>query len=322
MDLSIVIPAYNEAESLTELISWIDRVVRANNLETEVLVVDDGSTDNTWAKLKELSAEYPILKAAQLNRNYGKSAALQTGFTLVKGHVVITMDSDLQDSPDEIPELYKMIATDGFDMVSGWKQKRFDPLSKTIPSKLFNRVTQWMSGIKLNDFNCGLKAYRLKLVKSIDLYGEMHRYIPVIAKWNGFYKIGEKVVEHRARKYGVTKFGLERFIFGFLDLLSIMFVSRFKKRPMHFFGSIGTLSVLFGFAVSLYLIANKVYHSFLNVPVREVTAQPLFYLALTAIIVGSQMFLSGFVAEMITQSNAKKNEYLISAFINAEAEKV
>jgi len=322
MDLSIVIPAYNEAESLTELISWIDRVVRANNLETEVLVVDDGSTDNTWAKVKELSAEYPILKAAQLNRNYGKSAALQTGFTLVKGHVVITMDSDLQDSPDEIPELYKMIATDGFDMVSGWKQKRFDPLSKTIPSKLFNRVTQWMSGIKLNDFNCGLKAYRLKLVKSIDLYGEMHRYIPVIAKWNGFYKIGEKVVEHRARKYGVTKFGLERFIFGFLDLLSIMFVSRFKKRPMHFFGSIGTLSVLFGFAVSLYLIASKVYHSFLNVPVREVTAQPLFYLALTAIIVGSQMFLSGFVAEMITQSNAKKNEYLISAFINTEAEKV
>lgn len=322
MDLSIVIPAYNEAESLSELISWIDRVVRANNIETEVLVVDDGSTDGTWAKLKELSAEYTILKAAQLNRNYGKSAALQTGFILVKGQVVITMDSDLQDSPDEIPELYNMIATDGFDMVSGWKQKRFDPLSKTIPSKLFNRVTQWMSGIKLNDFNCGLKAYRLKLVKSIDLYGEMHRYIPVIAKWNGFYKIGEKVVEHRARKYGVTKFGLERFIFGFLDLLSIMFVSRFKKRPMHFFGSIGTLAVLFGFVVAIYLIASKVYHAFLNVPVREVTAQPLFYLALTAIIVGSQMFLSGFVAEMITQSSAKKNEYLISAFINTEAEKV
>ena len=318
MDLSIVVPAYNEAESLPELCEWIERVVRADHKINgfEVFLIDDGSTDETWETIEKLSQRFDWVKGIKMNRNYGKSAALQTGFRLLEGKVVITMDADLQDSPDEIPELYRLIVEDGYHLVSGWKQKRYDPISKTIPSKLFNRTTQWMSGIKLHDFNCGLKSYDAKVVKSIEVYGEMHRYIPVIAKWNGFAKIGEKVVEHRARKYGVTKFGLERFVFGFLDLLSIMFVSRFKKRPMHFFGSIGSLFMLFGLFTALWLIIAKVYHSILNEATREVTAQPLFYLSLTGIIVGSQMFLSGFVAEMITQANAKKNEYLVSGTTN------
>ena len=318
MDLSIVVPAYNEAESLPELCEWIERVVCADHKINgfEVFLIDDGSTDETWETIEKLSQRFDWVKGIKMNRNYGKSAALQTGFRLLEGKVVITMDADLQDSPDEIPELHRMIVEDGYHLVSGWKQKRYDPISKTIPSKLFNRTTQWMSGIKLHDFNCGLKSYDAKVVKSIEVYGEMHRYIPVIAKWNGFAKIGEKVVEHRARKYGVTKFGLERFVFGFLDLLSIMFVSRFKKRPMHFFGSIGSLFMLFGLFTALWLIIAKVYHSILNEATREVTAQPLFYLSLTGIIVGSQMFLSGFVAEMITQANAKKNEYLVSGTTN------
>ena len=318
MDLSIIVPAYNEAESLPELCAWIDRVVRADAKINgyEALLIDDGSNDGTWETIATLSTQYDWVKGVKMNRNYGKSAALQTGFRLCKGKVVITMDADLQDSPDEIPELFSMIVDDGYHLVSGWKQKRYDPITKTIPSKLFNRTTQWMSGIKLHDFNCGLKSYDARVVKSIEVYGEMHRYIPVIAKWNGFGKIGEKVVEHRARKYGVTKFGIERFVFGFLDLLSIMFVSRFKKRPMHFFGSIGTLVTLFGLFTALWLIFEKVYHSILNEPTREVTAQPLFYLSLTAVIVGSQMFLSGFVAEMITQANTSKNEYLISMTTN------
>lgn len=318
MDLSIIVPAYNEAESLPELCAWIDRVVRADaNINGfEALLLDDGSDDNTWGTIEVLSKKYEWVKGVKMNRNYGKSAALQTGFRMCHGKVVITMDADLQDSPDEIPELYRMIAEDGYHLVSGWKQKRYDPISKTIPSKLFNRTTQWMSGIKLHDFNCGLKSYDSKVIKSIEVYGEMHRYIPVIAKWNGYSKIGEKIVEHRARKYGVTKFGLERFVFGFLDLLSIMFVSRFKKRPMHFFGSVGTLVTLFGLLTALWLIIEKVYHSILNEPTRDVTDQPLFFLSLTGIIVGSQMFLSGFVAEMITQANTTKNEYLVSATTN------
>ena len=305
---------------MPELCSWIYSVLQVNPqiASYEALIIDDGSNDGTWAVIESLSEQYDWIKGIKMNRNYGKSAALQTAFRRTRGKVVITMDADLQDSPDEIPELYRMIVEDGYHLVSGWKQKRYDPISKTIPSKLFNRTTQWMSGIKLHDFNCGLKSYDSRVVKAIEVYGEMHRYIPVIAKWNGFARIGEKIVEHRARKYGVTKFGLERFVFGFLDLLSIMFVSRFKKRPMHFFGSIGTLFMLFGFMTALWLIGEKVIYSLMNERVREVTAQPLFYLSLTGIIVGSQMFLSGFVAEMITQANTTKNEYLISGTTNME----
>jgi glycosyltransferase involved in cell wall biosynthesis len=309
-DLSILIPLFNEEESLPELCEWIQRVMRGMNLQYEILMVDDGSTDNSWKVIQSLWEQYPVIRAYSFGRNYGKSAALDLAFQQCSGRVVITMDADLQDSPDEIPKLYQKIEKEGFDLVSGWKQKRYDPISKTIPSKLFNKVTSLFSGIKLHDFNCGLKAYNARVIKTIHLYGEMHRYIPVIARQNGFRKIGELVVEHRARKFGVTKFGLERFIYGFLDLLSISFVSRFRKRPMHFFGSLGTLSFFMGFAITLWLIFEKLYNIKNHLRVRDVVDQPLFFLSLVAIVVGVQLFLAGFLGEILA-NQGRKEDYII-----------
>jgi glycosyltransferase involved in cell wall biosynthesis len=284
-----------------------------NGYTYEVIIIDDGSRDTTWEVIATISSVNPGIKGIRFNRNYGKSAALDVGFKAAKGQVIITMDADLQDSPDEIPGLYQMITQQRYDLISGWKKKRHDPLSKTIPSKFFNYVTSLISGIRLHDFNCGLKAYNYKVVKAIDVYGEMHRYIPVIAKWHGFSKIGEKVVQHRARKYGITKFGIERFIFGFLDLLSITFVSKFKKRPMHFFGSLGILSFIFGLAVAVGLILYKIYTINQGRPYRNVTDQPLFFLGLVAIILGVQLFLAGFLGEMMTTIGSRRNEdYLIA----------
>lgn len=312
MDISVVIPLYNEDESLPELTAWIAKVMREHGFSYEILFVDDGSTDRSWAVIEELKATYAAVKAIKFRRNYGKSAALNVAFAAAEGEVIITMDADLQDSPDEIPELFRRIKEEKLDLISGWKKKRYDPVTKTIPTKLFNAATRRMSGIQLNDFNCGLKAYRKDVVKTIEVYGEMHRYIPVIAKWAGFKKIGEQVVEHRARKYGVTKFGLSRFINGFLDLLSIFFVGKFGKRPMHFFGSLGVLSFLIGTFMAIWLIAVKLYHISMNTPYkRDVTDQPLFYIALVAIIVGSQLFLTGFVAELVTRAAPERNHYLI-----------
>lgn len=306
MDVSIVVPLYNEEESLPELCSWIDRVVSQHKLSYEILLVDDGSIDDSWNVVEKLAALNPNIKGIKFQRNYGKSAALNEGFKAAKGEVVITMDADLQDSPDEIPGLRDMIINDGYDLVSGWKKKRFDPLTKTLPTKLFNGVTRRTSGINLHDFNCGLKAYKKKVVKSIEVYGEMHRYIPVIAKWAGFRKIGEKVVEHRARKYGVTKFGWERFINGFLDLTTITFVSRFGKRPMHFFGLYGTLCFLIGFVMSAYLIIAKIVS-----PEFALTNRPSFFLALTIMVIGMQLFLTGFISELVSRNSAERNSYLI-----------
>lgn len=313
IDISVVIPLLNEEESLPELISWIKRVMLDHHYSYEVLLVDDGSTDNSWQVITELNSQDESIKGIRFNRNYGKSAALNTGFKKTRGEVIITMDADLQDSPDEIPALYNMIIKDGFDLVSGWKKKRHDPISKTLPTKLFNGVTRKFSGIKLNDFNCGLKAYNYRVVKNITVYGEMHRYIPVIAKWAGFSNIGEKVVEHRARKYGTTKFGLERFINGLLDLISIMFVGKFKKRPMHFFGSLGVLSILFGFFSVLWIIGEKIYYIYKGILIeREVVEQPLFYLSCVTIIIGVQFFLAGFLGELVSLNQSKKNEYVIA----------
>ncbi len=312
MDISIVVPLYNEEESLPELTSWIAQVMADHNFSYEILYVDDGSTDRSWAVIEQLKLEYSAIKGVKFRRNYGKSAALNVAFEAAQGDVVITMDADLQDSPDEIPALYKRIKEEKYDLVSGWKKKRYDPITKTIPTKLFNAATRKMSGIHLNDFNCGLKAYRKEVVKTIEVYGEMHRYIPVIAKWAGFKNIGEQVVEHRARKYGVTKFGFSRFINGFLDLLSIFFVGKFGKRPMHFFGSLGVLSFLLGTIMALWIIVEKLIHISSNVPYkREITDQPLFYIALVAIILGSQLFLTGFVAELVTRNAPERNHYLI-----------
>lgn len=311
-DLSVVIPLLNEEESLPELISWIFRVVDQENLKTEVILIDDGSTDQSWDVIKHHIEQYSgRVRGIRFNRNFGKSAALNTGFEHAVGRVVITMDADLQDSPEEIPALYQMIVEQGFDLVSGWKKERHDPISKTIPSKFFNWVTRKISGIALHDFNCGLKAYNSLVVKNIQVYGEMHRYIPYIAKSHGFGKITEKVVAHQARKYGSTKFGLERFIFGFLDLLSISFVSKFRKRPMHFFGTLGTLSFLFGTITTIWVIAEKLYLQFQHLPARGVTEQPLFFLSLVALIIGVQLFLTGFLAEMMALNTGKKNDYLI-----------
>ncbi|MCK7554617.1 glycosyltransferase family 2 protein [Chitinophaga sedimenti] len=280
--------------------------MKANNYAYEVWMVDDGSTDDSWEVITRLATENPNIKGIRFQRNYGKSAALNEGFRAAKGDVVITMDADLQDSPDEIPDLYNLIMRDGYDLISGWKKKRYDPIMKTIPSKFFNGVTASMSGIKLHDFNCGLKSYRKKVVKSIEVYGEMHRYIPVIAKWAGFRKIGEKVVEHRARKYGVTKFGLERFVNGFLDLASIMFVGKFGKRPMHFFGALGFVFFILGFFISFYLAYAKIVNLQYNM-----TDRPIFYLALLFMIIGSQLFLTGFIAELVTRNSADRNTYLV-----------
>jgi glycosyltransferase involved in cell wall biosynthesis len=316
LDLSVVIPLYNEQESLPELVAWLNNVLEDFNKTYEIIFIDDGSEDNSWETLKNLVEKYKNIKAIRFNRNYGKAAGLNTGFGLAQGRVVITMDADLQDSPDEIPALYTMIIEQGYHVVSGWKKKRYDPLSKTIPTKLFNFVTRKFSGIKLHDFNCGLKAYDYRVAKSIEIYGEMHRYIPVIAKWHGFKKIGEKVVEHRPRKYGVTKYGLERFLYGFLDLLSITFVTKFRKRPMHFFGAWGLLSFIVGFIITLWLVTEKFYKSRLGLRVRDVTDQPLFYLALVAVIVGVQLFLAGYITEMLNSFHSKKNEYIISDKLN------
>lgn len=316
MDISVVVPLYNEDESLPELISWIDKVMVSNNFSYEVVLVDDGSTDKSWAVIEQLKENFPSVKAIKFRRNYGKSAALNVAFEVTQGDVVITMDADLQDSPDEIPELYRRVKEEGYDIISGWKKKRYDPITKTIPTKLFNAATRKMSGIELNDFNCGLKAYRSDVVKTIEVYGEMHRYIPVIAKWAGFSKIGEQVVEHRARKYGTTKFGMSRFINGFLDLLSIFFVGKFGKRPMHFFGSLGVLSFFIGIIMAIYVIVEKEVLIWKHLPYRDTTDQPLFYLALVAIIVGSQMFLAGFIAELVGRNATERNRYLIEKEIS------
>ncbi|MES2810293.1 MAG: glycosyltransferase family 2 protein [Bacteroidota bacterium] len=312
MDISVVIPLYNEVESLPELTSWIARVMQENNFLYEIILIDDGSTDGSWEKILELRLANPHIRGIKFRRNYGKSAGLNVGFEAAQGKVVITMDADLQDSADEIPELYRMIVEDDRDLVSGWKKKRHDPLSKTIPTKLYNGVTGYISGVKLNDMNCGLKAYKQKVVKNIEVYGEMHRYIPVIAAWAGFRKISEKVVQHQARKFGVTKFGgIQRFIRGPLDLISIMFVSKFGKRPMHLFGGMGVISFLAGTVCAFWIIGEKLYAIANNEHYRDVTANPLFYFALTAIILGSQMFLTGFVAEMVARSSPERNHYQI-----------
>src|SRR6478609_8538177 len=307
MDVSIVVPLINEDESLPELCSWIESVTTQNHLSYEVILVDDGSTDDSWAFIEKKSSENPCFKGIKFQRNYGKSAALNEGFKAAQGDVVITMDADMQDSPDEIPELRRMIIEDGFDMVSGWKKKRYDnTLTKNIPSKLFNAVARYVSGIHLHDFNCGLKAYKRKVVKSIEVYGEMHRNIPILAKWSGFKKIGEKVVEHRPRKYGVTKFGWDRFINGFLDLVSIMFVGKYGKKPMHFFGLLGTLCFLFGFGMSIYLVITR-----LMDPSTGLSNRPPFYIALTVMIIGTQLFLAGFLCELISRNSPGRNFYLV-----------
>lgn len=306
MDLSIIVPVYNEEESLPELEAWIRRVMEEHQFTYEVIMVDDGSTDTSWQVVDQLSSENQNIKGIKFQRNYGKSAALNTGFAAAAGDVVVTMDADLQDSPDELPELFRMVKEEGYDIVSGWKKKRYDPLSKTVPSKIYNWVTRTVSGISLHDFNCGLKAYRSNVVKSIEVYGEMHRYIPLIAKWAGFRKIGEKVVQHRARKYGETKFGAKRILSGFLDLMSVSFLGRFSKNPMHFFGTLGSLFIFAGFAILIYLSITKLFYEAFRIADR-----PLFFLGILVFIIGTQLFVTGFLAELITRSAADRNQYLI-----------
>lgn len=313
LNISVVIPAQDEEESIPELCQWISRVMEANGFSYEVILIDDGSSDSTWQKIQEVNRRDNRFKGIRFNRNFGKSAALQTGFRAACGDVVITMDADLQDSPEEIPELYAMIKEQGYHLVSGWKKKRFDPVSKTIPSKFFNYVTRKLSGIELHDFNCGLKAYHLSVVRNITVYGEMHRYIPLIAKWAGFTRITEKPVEHQERKYGQTKFGIERFINGFLDLLSITFVSRFRQKPMHFFGTFGILSFVIGFGFTAKIFWHKMDSLYFSkVPLeRDITEQPLFYMALVALIIGVQLFVTGFLAEMFAMQSLTKRDYLV-----------
>ena len=311
MDLSIVVPLKDEDESLPELCSWIQGVVNGQGYSYEVILVDDGSRDKSWEVIQQLSRHNPHIKGIRFQRNYGKSAALSEGFKAASGNVVITMDADLQDSPDEIPSLYNMITVEEFDMVSGWKKKRYDNvLTKNIPSKFYNAITRQMSEIRLHDFNCGLKAYRKKVVKSIEVYGEMHRYIPVLAKWAGFNKIGEKVVEHRPRKYGVTKFGWERFVNGFLDLTSIMFIGKFGKKPMQFFGLLGSAFFFLGFIMVLYLVFSKFFDTSF-----ALTNKPAFYIALVAMVIGSQFFLAGFIGELIARSSPERNSYMVEETI-------
>jgi glycosyltransferase involved in cell wall biosynthesis len=317
MDISIVIPLYNEVESLPELTAWIKKVMDENAYSYEIILIDDGSDDGSWEAIEQLRAIDPEVKGIKFRRNYGKSAALNVGFEAAQGDVIITMDADLQDSPEEIPALHKMIIEEKYDLVSGWKKKRHDPISKTIPTKLYNGVTRYLSGIRLHDMNCGLKAYKHDVIKSIEVYGEMHRYIPVIAKWAGFNRIGEKVVQHQARKFGTTKFGsLARFIRGPLDLLSIMFVSKFGKRPMHLFGTLGVLSFLAGTVMAIWIIADKLYHIYAHTKYsRDVTDQPLFYISLVAVIIGVQLFLTGFIAELVSRSAPERNSYHIEKTI-------
>jgi len=318
MNISVVIPLFNEEESLPELHDWIKRVMDENQFSYEILFVDDGSKDKSWQVIESIAAKNHCVKAIKFRRNYGKSPGLHVGFEAAQGDVVITMDADLQDSPDEIPELYKMITSGNFDLVSGWKQKRFDnAFTKNIPSKLYNWTNRKISGIKLHDMNCGLKAYKKEVVKSIEVYGEMHRFIPVLAKNAGFYNIGEKVVQHQARKYGVSKFGWDRFINGFLDLLTITFLSKFGKRPMHFFGLIGTLMFIVGFCSTLYLGADKFYHAFIiHVPARLLTQRPSFFIALTSMVLGTMLFLAGFIGELILRNSPDRNNYLLEKKIN------
>lgn len=311
LNVSLVIPLFNEAESLPELHAWIVRVCKQENLSYEVLLLDDGSTDTSWEIIQELRQQDPNVRGFRFRTNYGKSAALNVGFAEAKGEVVITMDADLQDSPDEIPGLRSMIINEGYHVVSGWKKKRYDPLSKTIPTKLFNWATRKISELELHDFNCGLKAYRNEVVKNIEVYGEMHRYIPVIAKWAGFPKIGEKVVVHQARKYGHTKFGMNRFINGFLDLMSLFFMSKFGKKPMHFFGLLGVLSFLVGAITACWILIDKLICVIQNHRAPLVTDNPLFYIGLVAMIIGTQLFLAGFIGELVSRSNPERNNYNI-----------
>ena len=314
MDISVIVPLYNEAESLPELTAWIERVMAANKFSYEIWFINDGSTDNSWQVIESLREKNPCIKGVKFRRNYGKSPALYTGFLRAEGDVVITMDADLQDSPDEIPELYRMITVDGYDLVSGWKKKRYDPLSKTIPTKLFNATARKVSGIRnLHDFNCGLKAYKKEVVKNIEVYGDMHRYIPYLAKNAGYDKIGEKVVHHQARKYGKTKFGLDRFVNGYLDLITLWFFSRFGVKPMHFFGMLGSLMFVLGFIAVIVVGANKLYCLYSGLPYRLVTDSPYFYLALTAMILGTQLFLAGFVGELISRNSSERNNYQIES---------
>ncbi len=306
MDISIVVPLYNEAESLPHLAEWIDRVMKEHGFSYEVVMVDDGSKDGSWNVIEKLHEGNPVYRGIKFRRNYGKSAALNTGFAAVQGDVVITMDADLQDSPDEVPELFRMIKEDGYDLVSGWKKKRYDSkLAKNIPSKFFNGTTRLLSGIKLHDFNCGLKAYRRDVVKSIEVYGEMHRYIPVIAKWAGFGKIGEKVVQHRKREFGVTKFGMNRFINGYLDLMSIMFMSKFGKQPMHFFGAVGSVSFLFGFVALIVVLCLRLASRI------SLTNSVWFYLSILFVLMGTMLFLAGFIGELVCRNSTTRNQYLI-----------
>jgi glycosyltransferase involved in cell wall biosynthesis len=310
-DISIVIPLLDEEESIVELNDWINKVMTENKFSYEVFFIDDGSTDKSWSIIEDLNQKSDTVKGIKFRRNYGKSAALNVGFAACEGEVVFTMDADLQDSPEELPEMYKMITEQGFHIVSGWKKKRFDPLSKTIPTKLFNWATRKMTGIQLNDFNCGLKAYQNTVVKNIEVYGEMHRYIPAIAKWAGFTKITEKEVSHQERKYGVTKFGLERFINGFLDLLSINFVGKFGKRPMHFFGTLGTIVFAIGFAMVLFVLGEKLFYIFKDIGAPLVTDKPQFYVALISMVIGAQLFLAGFLAELVSRNSPNRNNYKI-----------
>ena len=310
LDISVVVPLYNEAESLPELVKWIDAVAKKNSLSYEIIMVDDGSDDGSWAVVESLKSEYPAIRGISFMRNYGKSAALYCGFEMARGEVVFTMDADLQDSPDEIPEMRRMVLEDGYDLVSGWKRKRYDPIGKRWPSKFFNFTARLMSGIKLHDFNCGLKAYRRKVVKSIEVYGEMHRYIPILAKHAGFKRIGEKIVEHHERKYGKSKFGLERIVKGYLDLISVSFMSRFGRSPMYLFGGLGTLMFLVGFVAMTWIVVEKLAYS---VPI---TNQPLFYLSLATIVLGVVLFLAGFLGEMINRRAPERNKYLIDTTID------
>lgn len=311
MDISVIVPLYNESESLPELTQWIERVMKDNGFSYEIIFINDGSTDDSWKVITRLKENNPAVKGVCFRRNYGKSPALHTGFMRAKGDVVITMDADLQDSPDEIPGLYRMITGDGFDLVSGWKQKRYDPLSKTIPTKLFNATARRVSGIKLHDFNCGLKAYRNKVVKHIEVYGDMHRYIPYLAKNSGFKNIGEKVVKHQARKYGTTKFGLNRFVNGYLDLCTLWFYSKFGIKPMHFFGLLGSFVFLLGFISTIVVGVTKLYNMYSGNHYILVTDSPYFYLSLTAMIIGTQLFLTGFIGELIARNASGRNDYEI-----------
>ena len=316
IDISVVVPLYNEEESLPDLIAWIDRVALDNKLSYEVIMIDDGSSDDSWSVVESLKVQYPAIKAIGFARNYGKSAALYCGFAAAKGEVVFTMDADLQDSPDEIPEMRRMILEDGYDMVSGWKKRRFDPIGKRLPSKFFNGTARLFSGIKLNDFNCGLKAYRRRVVKAIEVYGEMHRYIPILAKQAGFKRIGEKVVEHRARQFGVSKFGMERMIKGYLDLITVSFMTRFGRSPMYFFGGLGTLMFLIGGFSTVWIIATKLLLQLQGEMARPVTDQPLFYLSIVSVILGVQLFLAGFLGELMNRNSSERNNYLIDKNID------